>query len=463
MINFDVFISYSSQDKAAADAACAALENAGVRCWIAPRDITPGTDWGEAILDALDNCRAMVLIFSASANGSPQIRREIERAVNRGVPVLPMRIEDIVPTKALAYFMGPVHWLDAMTPPFDQHLKRLAEVARTIMRAAPEKAGDADAAQLEAPAAREAPVPPVGRPTPAPPQEPKPAAAPEPIERRAEAARKAPTPVASGGRTVIAIVAVVAMLVVGFGIWAIFVYRPAPPPPVVTAGQLSITGLDIASFDGPQGGPFNPARVSFEIRATGSGFDWTTDAALPRWVNVKPNQGHLGDNGSAQVTAELSAEAQTLSPGQYEGQLIFKNLASGVTAARAVRLAVSPRSQPAGGQLSVRGPDKISFTGLKGGPFGPSQIALTLKATGSGFRWSVDEVPAWLSVEPRQGDVGADSSTELTLTPAPAAGQLSGGHHDAQIKFRNLASGAVVTRPAEITVISRPQLPQAKP
>ena len=138
MINFDVFISYSSKDKAAADASCAALESAGVRCWMAPRDITPGTDWGEAIMMALDHCRAMVLIFSASANSSPQIRREIERAVNRGVPILPVRIEDIVPTKALAYFMGPVHWLDAMTPPLDSHLRRLAEVAKTILRPAPD-------------------------------------------------------------------------------------------------------------------------------------------------------------------------------------------------------------------------------------------------------------------------------------------------------------------------------------
>ena len=49
----DVFISYSSKDKPAADAACAILELKGIRCWIAPRDIVPGTDWGELIIDAL--------------------------------------------------------------------------------------------------------------------------------------------------------------------------------------------------------------------------------------------------------------------------------------------------------------------------------------------------------------------------------------------------------------------------
>jgi hypothetical protein len=41
-MEYDVFISYSHPDKASADAACATLEQAGIRCRIAPRDIVPG-------------------------------------------------------------------------------------------------------------------------------------------------------------------------------------------------------------------------------------------------------------------------------------------------------------------------------------------------------------------------------------------------------------------------------------
>src|SRR5215213_1012674 len=52
-VNRDIFISHSSRDKPAADAVCAALERAGLRCWIAPRDIVPGTDWSAAIVDGL--------------------------------------------------------------------------------------------------------------------------------------------------------------------------------------------------------------------------------------------------------------------------------------------------------------------------------------------------------------------------------------------------------------------------
>jgi hypothetical protein len=135
-MSFDVFISYASKDKAIADATCAALESAQVRCWIAPRDVLPGADWSASIIDALDNCRAMVLIFSAKANDSPQIRNEVARAVQLGVPVIPVRIEDIPPAKSLAYFIGAVHWLDAVTPPIETHLKRLAENVKALLQAA---------------------------------------------------------------------------------------------------------------------------------------------------------------------------------------------------------------------------------------------------------------------------------------------------------------------------------------
>jgi hypothetical protein len=129
----DAFISYSSVDKAIADAACATLENAGIRCWIAPRDITPGLEYGAAIVRAIDHCRVLILIFSSSANSSRQIPREVERAINKGVPVVPMRVEDVAPTESLAYFMESVHWLDALTPPLEGHLQRLAESVQALL------------------------------------------------------------------------------------------------------------------------------------------------------------------------------------------------------------------------------------------------------------------------------------------------------------------------------------------
>jgi hypothetical protein len=129
----DAFISYSSKDKPTADAVCATLELNGVRCWIAPRDVTPSMEWGECIIDAIEECRIMVLVFTADADASPQIRREVERAVNHGVPILPFRIEDVMPGKALEYFIGNVHWLDALTTPMEKHLQDLAGTTKMLL------------------------------------------------------------------------------------------------------------------------------------------------------------------------------------------------------------------------------------------------------------------------------------------------------------------------------------------
>jgi len=130
---FDVFISYSSQDKIAADAICSMLERNGIGCWIAPRDILPGQSYGGAIIEAISSAHVMVLVFSRSANASPQVEREVEAAVRKGLPVLPVRIEDVKPKESLEFFISVQHWLDAFTPPMEPHLVRLAAVIKRIL------------------------------------------------------------------------------------------------------------------------------------------------------------------------------------------------------------------------------------------------------------------------------------------------------------------------------------------
>jgi Tol biopolymer transport system component len=153
----DVFVSYSAKNKTAADAVRAVLESQGIRCWIAPRDVLPGVEWGECIVDAIGQARVMVLIFSADADASPQIRREVERAVNHGVAILPLRIEDVQPSKALEYFLSNVHWLDAWTPPLEAHLKQLADTIQVLLKRMPAReAREAPKAPDTTPQPREA-------------------------------------------------------------------------------------------------------------------------------------------------------------------------------------------------------------------------------------------------------------------------------------------------------------------
>jgi hypothetical protein len=129
----DVFISYSARDKPVADAVCANLESNGVRCWIAPRDVQAGIAYAESLVSGLSNSRLMILVFSANSNRSPQVLREVERAVSKGLPILPFRIEDAPMSQEMEYYIASQHWLDALTPPLERHLVRLCESVKALL------------------------------------------------------------------------------------------------------------------------------------------------------------------------------------------------------------------------------------------------------------------------------------------------------------------------------------------
>jgi hypothetical protein len=126
----DVFISYATEDKVTADAACGALEATGLRCWIAPRDIHPGSVWGEAIVDGISHSASFVLVFSDAANRSRHIPRELECAVDQNLPIIPFRVEPVMPSKSLSYFIGASQWLEGQPPPVEQHLDDLVAAVR---------------------------------------------------------------------------------------------------------------------------------------------------------------------------------------------------------------------------------------------------------------------------------------------------------------------------------------------
>ena len=130
-----IFVSHSTKDKIAADAAVAHLERNGLRCWCAPRDILPGMSWANAIVQAIASCRAMVVLISENANQSGHIGREVELAVSHGIPVVPVRIENVMPHGDLEYFLSSAHWMDAITPPLERHFDQLAAQLQALLGA----------------------------------------------------------------------------------------------------------------------------------------------------------------------------------------------------------------------------------------------------------------------------------------------------------------------------------------
>ena len=167
----DVFISHSTNNRPVANAVCAALESAGIRCWIAPRDVMPGRSYSGEITRAIQQSRAFILIFSQHSNNSEQVLREVQLAANSRLHIVQFRIDAVIPSDDLEYYLSGPHWLDAVTPPLENHLGQLTSSMKALL--ALPRAGEADQAPAppSAPpsAAPNPPLPPTQPPIPAPP------------------------------------------------------------------------------------------------------------------------------------------------------------------------------------------------------------------------------------------------------------------------------------------------------
>ncbi|NOD99840.1 TIR domain-containing protein [Ruegeria sp. HKCCD6228] len=111
---FSCFVSHSSKDAARAQSLVAELEQVGLTCWIAPRDVQPGAAWSEEIMRGIEASRCFVLLLSDAANLSDNVLREVERASSKGKAIYPVRIEDVAPSTRLEYFISVHHWIDAV-------------------------------------------------------------------------------------------------------------------------------------------------------------------------------------------------------------------------------------------------------------------------------------------------------------------------------------------------------------
>jgi len=111
--NQDVFISHSSVDSKLAYAMCDYLEEKGIRCWVAPRDVQGGTEYAEAIIMGIRSCKIMVVLFNKNANDSIYVKNEVERAFNYKSILIPFKLDQTIPSATLELFLGSVHSLDA--------------------------------------------------------------------------------------------------------------------------------------------------------------------------------------------------------------------------------------------------------------------------------------------------------------------------------------------------------------
>jgi hypothetical protein len=130
--NAKVFISHSSKDQGAAETLYTALENRGLQCWFAPRDVNPGDNFQQSIHLAIRSAKVMVLVFTKNANNSPEINKELALAGQYELVVIPVRIEDVVPNDALAYELATRQWIDLFRD-WERAIERLSSRIAAIV------------------------------------------------------------------------------------------------------------------------------------------------------------------------------------------------------------------------------------------------------------------------------------------------------------------------------------------
>jgi TolB-like protein len=108
----DVFVSYASQDAAVANSIVENLEKHGLKCWIAPRDVTPGSQYADEIVGAINDAKVLVLVLSEYSASSPHVGREIERAASKRRRIIVLRTDAAPLTRSFEYFLSESQWID---------------------------------------------------------------------------------------------------------------------------------------------------------------------------------------------------------------------------------------------------------------------------------------------------------------------------------------------------------------
>lgn len=134
---YDVFISYATANQDDAMRIVRRLEDSGLKCWIAPRNIRPGIEYGAEIINGIRKSKTLVVLISSVSVTSQHVRAEVERAVSLGHTVYPVRLEDVEVGDALEFFLSIRQRIDIFDDPAGQNIKVLADAIAS--NAAPEQ------------------------------------------------------------------------------------------------------------------------------------------------------------------------------------------------------------------------------------------------------------------------------------------------------------------------------------
>ena len=259
-----IFISCSSKDSKAALTICDAIEARGYACWISSRDIDPGENFQEAIVRAIRRAPLMILVFSANANNSSEIKKEIALASQNRVTVIPMRIEDAMPSDALAYEFSTRQWIDV----FGDWERAMKQLLGHIARALPQE----EQVAVDAP---------------------KPAA----VERKSVSGRKY-LPYAAGAALVLGVVA--------WGYSSFPASKPPIPAPEPAASTEPAAGKD--AQNAPAADALEKGNTELKSKNYGAAMQWFQKAAALGNADAQIAVGSLYADGLGVTKDDAQAE-----------------------------------------------------------------------------------------------------------------------------------------------------------
>ena len=104
------------------------MEDRGINCWIAPRDIPAGSSYGEEIIKAIDQCAVTLLVFTDKANQSRAVANELELSFARGRVILPVRLKKIEPSSNIEFWLSRTQWVDAFEVPLRRRIQDILPI-----------------------------------------------------------------------------------------------------------------------------------------------------------------------------------------------------------------------------------------------------------------------------------------------------------------------------------------------
>ena len=92
-MNEEVFISYAAKDRERVLGLVKRLRSAGVTVWIDQAGIDVATMWSQEIVNAIRDCKVMLLSISPHSTESENVVKELALASERKKPIIPVYLE----------------------------------------------------------------------------------------------------------------------------------------------------------------------------------------------------------------------------------------------------------------------------------------------------------------------------------------------------------------------------------